>query len=238
MLSMPAIWSSCPCAVADAAAKTSAAAGWRSDSQHRRDGDAVEAYHAPNSPHDVAEQEDGASDDDEAASRHVARRDSASRGDPITSDLQREARALGSAMQALPHRRHADLTARVTITRPTSGQQNFEHPVDIFIPHGAEHQRRFLAVEASKVGRQGASAGRIVRGVEHDLAAIGQSSMVEPSRPRTFSSPSRTSCLPIATPDVRATRARASRRLRSRADVRREGRRESFRTTSASVRGG
>ena len=67
---------------------------------------------------------------------------------------------------------------------PDGRQQLGQHAIDIFIPHGAEDERGPGSAERSKVGRKCRRAGRIVRRIQDQLAAVGQRPVLEPSRPR------------------------------------------------------
>ena len=63
-------------------------------------------------------------------------------------------------------------------------QQHVQHAADILVAHRGKDKRRRRPAKACEIGRERRRAGRVVRGIENQLAAAGQHPLFQPSRPR------------------------------------------------------
>ena len=184
---------------------------------------AFEAYHDRADPlHHVAEQENRSGDDDAGARSSTAASSAAPRSAAIDDRQRRRDRARllsqgsGSAERAFD--------ARVTISRPTCGSSAANMPLDVLVPHSGEHQRPLRAAIGSQIGRERGGAGRVVRRIEQQLAAVREPAHLETAGPLGASQ----SCCDGATQARQCPRRQLAGecpalRPRSRADVRRRG---------------
>ena len=172
--------------------------------------------------HDVAEQEDRSGDDDPR--RCAATRRRAPRRAPARSRSGSPARSTRALLRQHVRVGRARRSTRASRSeRPTAGSSAREHARDVLCR--ASRRTRAAAARrpsACQIGRERGGAGRVVRGVEQQLAAVGAAAA-------RSSRPGHSGCASPAAialsrhrnaARVEALRAARRRRRRSRADAR------------------
>ena len=68
-------------------------------------------------------------------------------------------------------------------------EERREHPRDVLVAHGGEHHRPHGPAIGPQIGRERGGAGRVVGGVEQQLAPIGEPTRFKPSWPLRIGEP-------------------------------------------------